>query len=161
LIEGLKAGAVLADKAYDVDHLTEKIQQQDAHVVTPSKQNRKIKRPRDEHRYKERNVVEHFFNKLKHFRRVATRYDKLLANFMGFVKLAATAIWLRSLNCHYGLARLNDTSTGEGFWRAGRAGERDGQALQRPRGEIGEGLGLDRVAAPARPLRRHHRPAAP
>jgi putative transposase len=92
LIEGLKAGAVLADKAYDVDHLTEKIQQQDAHVVTPSKQNRKIKRPRDEHRYKERNVVEHFFNKLKHFRRVATRYDKLLANFMGFVKLAAIAI---------------------------------------------------------------------
>src|ERR1700753_2689981 len=45
--------------------------------------------------YKERNRIERFFNRLKQFRRVATRYDKLLANFMGFVKLAAIAIWLR------------------------------------------------------------------
>ena len=42
-----------------------------------------------------RNIIERFFNKLKQFRRVATRYDKLLANFMGFVKLAAIAIWLK------------------------------------------------------------------
>jgi putative transposase len=40
-------------------------------------------------------LIERFFNKLKQFRRVATRYDKLLANFMGFVKLAAVALWLR------------------------------------------------------------------
>jgi putative transposase len=40
-------------------------------------------------------VVECFFNKLKHFRRVATRYDKSLANFLGFVKIAAITIWLR------------------------------------------------------------------
>jgi len=45
--------------------------------------------------YKERNIIERFFNKLKKFRRVATRYDKLLVNFMGFVKLAAIAIWLK------------------------------------------------------------------
>jgi ABC-type polar amino acid transport system ATPase subunit len=45
--------------------------------------------------YKERNIIERFFNKLKQFRRVATRYDKLLANFMGFVKLAAIAVWLK------------------------------------------------------------------
>ena len=43
----------------------------------------------------ERNIIERFFNKLKQFRPVATRYDKLLANFMGFVKLAAIAIWLK------------------------------------------------------------------
>jgi putative transposase len=49
----------------------------------------------DVHLYKERNLIERFFNKLKQFRRVATRYDKLLVNFMGFVKLAAIAIWLR------------------------------------------------------------------
>ena len=42
-------------------------------------------------------------NKLKQFRRLATRYDKLLANFMGFVKIAAIAIWLKELNRHYGL----------------------------------------------------------
>ena len=45
--------------------------------------------------YKARGLIECFFAKLKQFRRVATRYDKLLANFMGFVKLAAIAIWLR------------------------------------------------------------------
>jgi hypothetical protein len=44
-------------------------------------------------------------NKLKQFRRLATRYDKLLANFMGFVKLAAIAIWLNELNRHYGLGQ--------------------------------------------------------
>jgi transposase len=53
------------------------------------------KRPYDAELHKERNVIERFFNKLKQFRRVATRYDKLLVNFMGFVKLAAIAIWLR------------------------------------------------------------------
>jgi transposase len=51
--------------------------------------------PYDADLYKERNIIERFFNKLKQFRRVATRYDKLLANFMGFVKLAAIAIWLK------------------------------------------------------------------
>jgi putative transposase len=51
--------------------------------------------PYDTDLYKERNRIERFFNKLKPFRRVATRYDKLLANIMGFGKLAAIAIWLR------------------------------------------------------------------
>ncbi len=64
-------------------------------VVIPPKRNRKDQRPYDLDLYKERNIIERFFNRLKQFRRVATRYDKLLANFMGFVKLAAIAIWLR------------------------------------------------------------------
>jgi transposase len=55
----------------------------------------KIRRSYDIDLYKERNIIERFSNKLKQFRRVATRYDKLLANFMGFVKLAAIAIWLK------------------------------------------------------------------
>jgi transposase len=54
-----------------------------------------VQRDYDIDLYKERNRIERFFSKLKQFRRVATRYDKLLANFMGFVKLAAIAIWLR------------------------------------------------------------------
>ena len=57
--------------------------------------NRRVQRSYDVDLYKERNLIERFFNKLKQFRRVATRYDKLLVNFMGFVKLAAIAIWLR------------------------------------------------------------------
>ena len=53
-----------------------------AAVVFPPKRNRKDQRPYDAELYKERNIIERFFSKLKQFRRVATRYDKLLANFM-------------------------------------------------------------------------------
>jgi putative transposase len=61
----------------------------------PTQAEQTFKRPYDAELYKERNLIERFFNKLKQFRRVATRYDKRLANFMGFVKLAAIAIWLK------------------------------------------------------------------
>ncbi|WP_034995718.1 IS5 family transposase, partial [Beijerinckia mobilis] len=95
LIDGFDATATLADKGYDANHLHKKITGQGSEIVIPPKRNRKVQRPYDTELYKERNLVERFFNKLKQFRRVATRYDKLLANFMGFVKLAAIAIWLR------------------------------------------------------------------
>lgn len=74
---------------------TKKIAETGAEIVIPPKRNRKVQRPYDAHLYKERHIIERFICKLKQFRRVATRYDKLLANFMGFVKLAAIAIWLR------------------------------------------------------------------
>jgi transposase len=95
LVEGLQAEAVIADKGYDADHLIETIAQGGAEPVIPPRKHRKTQRAYDTDLYKERNRVERFFNKLKQFRRVATRYDKLLVNFMGFVKLAAIAIWLR------------------------------------------------------------------
>jgi putative transposase len=95
LIDGINADATIADKGYDADHLADRIVQVGTEVVIPPKRNRKVQRPYDPDLYKERNRIERFFNKLKQFRRVATRYDKLLANFMGFVKLAAIAIWLR------------------------------------------------------------------
>jgi len=95
LIEGLKPGYVLADKAYDADRLHAGILRTGADVVIPPKRNRRVQHAYDKDIYKERNRIERFFNKLKHFRRVATRYDKLLANFMGFVTIAAIAIQLR------------------------------------------------------------------
>jgi transposase len=95
LVDGFEAGATIADKGYDADHLHEKIAETGAEIVIPPKRNRKVQRPYNTYLYKERNLIERFFNKLKQFRRVATRYDKLLANFMGFVKLAAIAIWLK------------------------------------------------------------------
>ncbi len=95
LVEGIEAAALLADKGYDADHLCNRIAENGVEVVIPPKRNRKIQRAYDAELYKERNRIERFFNKLKQFRRVATRYDKLLANFMGFVKLAALAIWLK------------------------------------------------------------------
>jgi putative transposase len=95
LIDGIDAEATIADKGYDADHLADRIAENGAQVVIPPKRNRKLQRPYDAELYKERNRIERFFSKLKQFRRVATRYDKLLVNFMGFVKLAAIAIWLR------------------------------------------------------------------
>ena len=95
LVEGFAADATIADKGYDADHLCDRITAAGGEAVIPPKRNRTFKRPYDAELYKERNIIERFFNKLKHFRRVATRYDKLLVNFMGFVKLAAIAIWLR------------------------------------------------------------------
>jgi len=86
---------MIADKGYDADHLIERVTQTGADAVIPPKRNRKLQRSYDIDLYKERNIIERFFNKLKQFRRVATRYDKLLVNFMGFVKLAAIAIWLK------------------------------------------------------------------
>lgn len=95
LIEGLAPEYVLADKAYDADRFHDAILEAGAEVVIPPKRNRRVQHGYDRDIYKERNRVERFFNKLKHFRRVATRYDKLLVNFMGFVTIAAIAIQLR------------------------------------------------------------------
>lgn len=95
LIEGLQTDAVIADKGYDADHLRKAVQTAEAQPVIPPKSNRKTKIDYDKALYKERNLVERFFNKLKQFRRVATRYDKLLANYRGFVLLAAIAILLK------------------------------------------------------------------
>ncbi|SFV07932.1 Transposase DDE domain-containing protein [Methylobacterium sp. 174MFSha1.1] len=86
---------MIADKGYDADRLVEVVSASGATAVIPPRRNRKVAREFDRDVYKERNQIERFFNKLKQFRRVATRYDKLLANYMGFVKLAAIAIWLR------------------------------------------------------------------
>ncbi len=92
LIAGLEPDHVLADRAYDADHFHDAVLEAGAILVIPPKRNR---RHYDKDIYKERNRVERFFNKLKHFRRVATRYDKLLANVMGFATIAAIAIQLR------------------------------------------------------------------
>ncbi len=94
LVDGFDAGATIGDKGYYADHLCDAIAETGAEIVIRPKRNRKVKRAYDVDLYQERNIIERFFNKLKQFRRVATRYDKLLVNFMGFVKLAAIAIWL-------------------------------------------------------------------
>ena len=95
LVSGFEAQSVIADKGYDAGSLIETVKRQGSEPVIPPRKCCKTPRSYDKALYKERNVIERFFNKLKQFRRVATRYDKLLANFMGFVKLAAIAIWLR------------------------------------------------------------------
>ena len=66
-----------------------------AQAVIPSKRNRKVFIPHDGEIYKHRNRIERCFNRLKHFRRFATRYDRRTINFAGFVHLAAIMVWLR------------------------------------------------------------------
>jgi transposase len=86
---------VLADKAYDADHIRAHIQDKGAAPNIPAKRNRKEKFCFSKRLYRERNLVERFISKLKHFRRVATRYDKLAGNFLAMVQIASMRIWLR------------------------------------------------------------------
>ncbi|MGB3615227.1 MAG: IS5 family transposase [Elainellaceae cyanobacterium] len=95
LIEGLEAEHVLGDKAYDADVFVDLIEQQGAKAVIPSRRNRKQPRECDRHQYKERHLVECFFSRIKQFRRVFTRYDKLGQNYLSFVELSAILIWLK------------------------------------------------------------------
>jgi transposase len=94
LLETANPNALLADKAYDADALIGKLAERDITVVIPPKANRKTKRACDFALYRERNLVERFFNKLKHFRAIATRYDKLARNFLAGAQLACTLILL-------------------------------------------------------------------
>jgi transposase len=98
LLDGLQAGAtVIADKGYDADAIRMCIRDQGAIPNIPNRSNRKTKYRWTKAIYRERNHVERFFNKPKQFRHIATRYDKLGANFFAFVKLACVRIWLRSI----------------------------------------------------------------
>jgi transposase len=98
LLEGLEPRAVvIADKAYDADRVRTHIRAQGAIPNIPNRVNRKKRFRWTKAIYRERNHVERFFNKLKQFRRIATRYDKLGANFFAFVKIASVRIWLRSI----------------------------------------------------------------
>jgi transposase len=94
LIENVDPGALLGDKAYDADPLIDTLNQRAITPVIPPKANRKVKRDCDFALYCERNLIERFFNKIKHYRGIATRYDKLARNFLGAVQLVAAIILL-------------------------------------------------------------------
>lgn len=95
LLNGKSADFVLADKAYDSDKILEKIEEIGATAVIPPKSNRKIQREYDKHYYKERNLVERFFCRLKQFRGIATRYCKRGEYFLEAVKMASCLILMR------------------------------------------------------------------
>ena len=84
----------LADKGYDSDYLREELLIHGIKPVIPPKANRKNPPPCDFRAYKDRNRIERMFNRLKQFRRVATRYDKTRKSFSAFLALAAAKIWL-------------------------------------------------------------------
>ena len=88
-------GGVIADKAYDSNALRTLIANAGAEAVIPSNRTRKIIIPHNAEAYRLRNRIERFFNKLKHFRRIATRYDRRACYFLAALHLASAMIWMR------------------------------------------------------------------
>ena len=93
LLTGIKAGHVIADKGYDSNEILNFIQRQGATAVIPPKSNRRVPRAYDREVYKERNLIERAFNKLKHWRRIAARYDRRSLYFMPTLQPAAAITW--------------------------------------------------------------------
>jgi transposase len=94
LIAGLCPQTVVGDKGYDADAFVALIEATGAEVVIPPRRHRKEPRAYDRHVYKDRNLVERFFSRLKQFRRIATRYEKLMRNFRSMINLTCAYIWL-------------------------------------------------------------------
>lgn len=97
LIVGLKpAQALVADRGYDAHAVIDLVAARGGCAHIPTQKDRKIQRSVDPALYRQRNLVERYFCKLKHFRRVATRFDKLARNFLAAVTLASARRWLRA-----------------------------------------------------------------
>lgn len=86
---------VIADKGYDAETFLQVIRERGAVPVIPPRSNRKMPREYDAHLYKERHLVECFINKIKHYRRIFSRYDKLATAYLGFLHFVSALIWLR------------------------------------------------------------------
>lgn len=95
LLRDVATEAVLGDKGYDSDTFIQKLAERGIEAVIPPRSNRNAPRPCDWHVYKERHLIECFFNKIKHYRRVFSRFEKTARNFKGFLHFAATLIWSR------------------------------------------------------------------
>ena len=89
LLEAIEAEAVIADKGYDADWLIEQIKATGAEAVIPPRRNRTEQREYDRNLYADRNKIERLFNRLKHYRRVATRYEKTARSYLAMVQVAA------------------------------------------------------------------------
>ena len=94
LLEGFEAEFVIADKGYDADEILNQITLCGSQAIIPPKANRIEQREYDKNIYKERNRVERFFQKIKNYRRIATRYERLNITFLAMLHIAASMIWL-------------------------------------------------------------------
>jgi transposase len=95
LIFGYQGDSVFADKAYDADDFRETVLRSGAEPVIPPRSNRKQQHHCDRHLYKGRHLVECFINKIEHYRRIFSRFDKLAKRYLGFLSFAGALIWLR------------------------------------------------------------------
>ena len=92
---GPEPKVLIADKGYDSDAIREDLIERGAEPVIPPRKNRKVQQPIDGYIYALRNLIERCFSKLKQSRRLATRYDKTAASYIGFVLIASARIWVR------------------------------------------------------------------
>ena len=86
---------LLADRGYDSDRVRETMEARNVVPVIPMRKSRKLRVAVDRTLYRLRNLVERCFNKLKHFRRFATRFDRLARHYLAFVHIAAAMLWMR------------------------------------------------------------------
>ena len=96
MAEEIPAGMLVADKGYDSEAFCQWLLERGIKACDPPRANRNEKRRDSKPSYRKRHLDENFFERIKNFRRVATRYDKLADTFLGFVCLAATIVALRS-----------------------------------------------------------------
>ena len=94
LVGEYRPKAFLGDKGYDADHFVEWLEERTIEPVIPSRRSRTEQRVIDINLYCDRNKIERLWNRLKHCRRIATRYDKTARNYLSFVFLASTILWL-------------------------------------------------------------------
>ena len=97
LLRGLHPSSVSADKAYDSDAFLDYLHASNIEAVIPPRGNRCVQRDFDKHRYKSRNLVERFFCRIKQFRRIATRYDKLAVRYTATIRIGVINDWLKRL----------------------------------------------------------------
>jgi transposase len=95
LIEGYEPQVLIADKGYDSDALIKAVIAKGIEAVIPPKKNRTEMREYDRHLYRERHLVECFIGKIKQYRRVFSRFEKLSKNYLGFLSFVSALIWLR------------------------------------------------------------------
>ena len=95
MLDGVEGDAVIADKAYDSDAIRDTVKAAGMKAVIPSNRSRRKRIRHDKALYRERNRIERCFNKLKHFRRLATRYDRRACHFLAFLCLAGCMLWMR------------------------------------------------------------------
>lgn len=96
LLDGLALlGDVVADRGYYAGSIIELIEACGGKAHIPSQSNVRVRRSVDHDLYRKRNLVERFFNHLKHFRGIATRYNKLARNFLAAIALASCRLWIR------------------------------------------------------------------
>lgn len=100
-----KIEALLADNGYDADTIPEELAAAEIEAVIPAKRNRKDPAPHDTEKNTWRNLIGHLFNKLRNWRRIATRYDKSKEAYLGFVATAAVKLWLSFVHNVYILAK--------------------------------------------------------